>query len=217
VFIVLAGGWPNYSGTPMSLDRRLRDEFDQEAARIEPQVARHLTTIEARARRRHSQVNIATLALAAVAIGIVVLLRVSASSENAPAVGASPHPTAAATADSASYDAVVGTYTVTLPASDPAVQSAGVPGSWTMVLHPSGVLDLRPPSGFHLGETSPSGVSYSLAGDRFRTNLFFNEVCNSIGTYTWHLDAGNLVLVVVDDTCLERRTLLVTGTWARTP
>ena len=202
----------------MSLDRRLRDQFDQEAARIEPQAARHLTTIEGRARRRHSQVNVAALTLAAVAIAIVVLLRVGASLENGPAVGASPHPAVPATAaDSASYDAVVGTYTVTLPASDPAVQSAGVPGSWKMVLHPSGVLDLQPPSGFHLGETSPSGVSYSLAGDRFRTNLFFNEVCNSIGTYTWHLDAGSLVLVVVGDTCLERRTLLATGTWARTP
>ena len=55
------------------------------------------------------------------------------------------------------------------------------------MLHPSGVLDLQPPSGFDLGTTSPSGVSYSLAVDRFRTNLFFNEVCNSIGTYTWHL------------------------------
>jgi hypothetical protein len=202
----------------MSLDRRLRDQFDQEAARIEPQAARHLTTIEARARRRHSQVNVATVTLAAVAIAIIVLLRVGASLEKGPAVGASPHPAATATAaDSASYDAVVGMYTVTLPASDPAVQSAGVPGSWTMVLHPSGVLDLEPPSGFHLGATSPSGVSYSLAGDRFRTNLFFNEVCNSIGTYTWHLDAGSLVLVVVDDTCLERRTLLGTGPWTRTP
>jgi hypothetical protein len=202
----------------MSLDRRLRDEFDEEAARIEPQTAHHLTTIEARARRRHGQVNVATVTLAAVAIAIVVLLRVGASSENAPAVGASPHPTAPATAaDSASYDAVGGRYAVTLQASDPAVQSAGVPGPWAMVLHPSGVLDLQPPSGFHLGEASPSGVSYSLAGDRFRTNLFFNEVCNSIGTYTWHLDADSLLLVVVDDSCLERRTLLGTGPWVRTP
>jgi hypothetical protein len=202
----------------MSLDRRLRDEFVKEAARIEPQAARHLSTIEARARRHHSQVNVATLTLAAVAIAIVVLLRVGTSSENGPAAGGSPHPTIPSTAaDSASYDAVAGTYTVTLPASDPAVQSAGVPGSWTMVLHPSGVLDLEPPSGFGLGATSPSGVSYSLAGDRFRTNLFFNEVCNSIGTYTWHLDAGSLLLVVVDDTCSERRTLLGTGPWARTP
>lgn len=202
----------------MSLDRRLRDEFEQEAGRIQPQTARHLTTIEARARRHRSQVNVATLTLAAVAIAIVLLLRFGASLPNGPDVGATRQPTAQGTvAASASYDAVAGTYTVTLQASEPAVESAGVAGSWTMVLHPTGVLDLQPPSGFRLGQTSPSGVAFSLSTDRFRTNLFFNDVCNTVGSYTWHIDAGSLVLVVVDDTCSDRRTLLATEPWARTP
>jgi hypothetical protein len=198
----------------MSLDQRLRDEFEQEAARIEPQTARHLTTIEARARRHLSSVSLAALMVAALVIALGVLVRIGTSTSN-PSVGAPQQRTAGSS--QADYGAIAGTYSVTLEDSDVAVQTAGEAGAWSMTLHSNGVLDLRPPSGFRLGGASPSGAAFSVSGDRLRTNLFFNEVCNSVGSYTWQVDAGNLILVVVDDTCSVRSTLLATEPWVGTP
>jgi hypothetical protein len=202
----------------MSLDRRLREEFEKQAAEIEPQTARHLTTIEARARRHRNQVNVTALSVAVLVLGMVVLLRSVANVPSTPAIGATPQPTTGSSAaDSVPYGAIAGTYAVTLQSLDPTVQSTGVAGSWSMTLHATGVVDIQPPSGFRFGGTSPSGVAFSISGDRFRTNLFFNDLCNTIGTYTWHLAAGSLVLVAVDDTCSVRSTLLATKPWMRTP
>ena len=205
----------------MSLDRRLRDEFEQEATGIEPQVARRLESVERRARGRRNQVP-SVLVLGVLIIGIVVVLRVAGPSpETAPGVGGdtgTPQSTLGATpSDSAAYDAIAGAYSVTLDDAVAAVKSDGVEGRWTMELRPSGELDLSPPPNFRLGGLPPSGVAFSLSGDRFRTNLYFNEACNSAGTYTWHLAAGALTFAVVDDSCSVRSSLLTSKPWTAAP
>jgi hypothetical protein len=55
-------------------------------------------------------------------------------------------------------------------------------------------------------------VAFSLTGDRFRTNLFYNDYCDSIGSYVWNR-AASLSFTSVDDSCSIRKTLLATTPW----
>ncbi len=82
-----------------------------------------------------------------------------------------------------------------------------------MRLQPDGLVLLSPPSTFAPGPGGLTGVAYSLDGDRFRTNLFYNDACNAVGTYTWSLLAGQLSLTPVDDRCAIRVTLLAASPW----
>ena len=82
-----------------------------------------------------------------------------------------------------------------------------------MRLSPDGAVFLSPPAGFAPGVESLSGIAFSLSGDRFRTNLFYNQACNAVGTYAWHLSDGQLVFTAVDDARGIRRTLLMTLPW----
>jgi hypothetical protein len=88
---------------------------------------------------------------------------------------------------------------------------------WTMRLEPNGTVLLSPPATFLPGASGLSGVAFSLTGDRFRTNLFYNDYCNSIGNYVWSRAAGGLTFTSVDDTCAIRRTLLATTAWRPAP
>ena len=88
----------------------------------------------------------------------------------------------------------------------------GLGGSWTMRLSPDGAVSSPPPD-FSPGADSLSGIAFSVSGDRFRTNLFYNLACNSVGIYVWHLSAGQLAFTAGDDACSIRRTLLMTLPW----
>ena len=67
---------------------------------------------------------------------------------------------------------VVGTYRATLQPSDGGAELGDVAGEWTMELMPDGVMLVAPPATFREGASVQSGVSYSIDGERFRTNLF---------------------------------------------
>ena len=86
-----------------------------------------------------------------------------------------------------------------------------------MRLQPDGLVLMSPPATFAPGSAGLTGIAFSLTGDRFRVNLFYNDYCNSVGTYTWALQAGRLSLTPVDDTCSIRRTLLATTPWPTSP
>ncbi len=86
-----------------------------------------------------------------------------------------------------------------------------------MRLEPNGTVLLSAPPTFLPGASGLSGVAFSLTGDRFRTNLFYNDYCNSIGNYVWGSAAGNLAFTSLDDTCAIRRTLLATTPWLPVP
>ena len=62
-----------------------------------------------------------------------------------------------------------------------------------MELTPDGVMLMAPPATFREGGSVQSGVAYSIDGARFQTNLF-QQLCNSIGAYSWVLDGGILTL-----------------------
>lgn len=203
----------------MSLDRRLRSELEREAARIVPDVERNLGAVEARTRRR-SSIGAPTLLLAAAVIVAAIVLRYgvalppSGGPGSSPSAAASPSPSAVA---SPSYDAIAGTYVVRLDPANSAVAQNHLGGVWTMRLATDGEIFLSPPETFGSGTSSLSGLAFTLAGDRFRNNIFYNDYCTSIGTYTWSLQAGSLSFAPVDDTCAIRQTLLSTLPWHASP
>jgi hypothetical protein len=206
----------------MSLDRRLRDELRREAAAIEPDVERHLGAVEARAGRRGG-IGASTLLLAAAIVVAAIILRVpdprlsgevGSSGSPSPVASSSPSPSPSAPA---TYPEIAGTYVAMLDAADAAVKRDALGGEWTMRLQPEGVVFLSPPASFVPGASGLSGIAFSMVGDRFRTNLFYNDYCNSIGTYAWSRAGNTLMFTQVDDTCSIRRTLLATTPWVIGP
>jgi hypothetical protein len=199
----------------VSLDRRVRSELERDAERIVPDVERNLGAVEARARGR-SGIGTPALALAAAVIAVTILLRLGAST---PPSGASPvpsSPTASASAPATSppsYGAIAGTYVVTLDPAVAAIARDHLGGTWTMRLAADGEIFLSPPLTFGSGTSSLSGLAFSLAADRFRSNIFYNDYCSSIGTYTWSLQGGRLSFAPVDETCAIRQELLSTSQW----
>ena len=207
----------------MSFDRRIRDELRRAADAIEPDVDRNLGAVEARARRRDS-VSPGLLLGAAVVLVVVSFARFGDREPPNAGGGGPSHPAGTIAPSSspgpstpASYLQIAGTYLVTLDGSNAAVNRDGVAGAWTLRLRPDGVALVSSPPSFQPGATSLSGVSFSLVGDRFRTNLFYNDYCDSIGTYAWTLAQGRLTLTPVDETCPIRRTLLGTLSWVEAP
>ena len=200
----------------MSLDRRLRDELRQEAAAIEPDVERQLGAVEAGARRR-SGFGASWLLLAAAIVVAAIILRFPNGQNTGPAgPGPSVAPSLGASASPStppSYPQIAGTYAATLDPANATVKKDGVGGTWTMRLEPTGAVVLSPPATFTPGANGLSGIAFSLTGDRFRTDLFYNDYCNSVGNYVWDLAAGRLSFTSVDDTCSIRKTLLTTTPW----
>ena len=194
----------------MAFDRRLRDELEREAVKIDPDVGRGLLAVEARARRRESgglgSLVVAAAAVALIVVGVQALRSTSPDTEpggSVPPTLLSPSP---GTAD------IAGTYRATLEASDGGAEFADVAGEWTMELRPDGVMLMAPPAAFREGSTPQSGVAYSIDGERFRSNLF-QQLCNSIGAYGWVLDGEVLTLTSVDDSCALRRVVLASTPW----
>lgn len=205
----------------MSLDRRLRDELRRDADRITTDVDRHLGAVEARSRRR-TPVGGLSLVVATAVIALAVGIRLGTfpaqEAGATPAPGtAQPSPSVLEASPQASFDAIAGTYLVTLDSGVPAVASTGIEGTWTMRLVADGEIFLSPPTTFGSGTSSLSGLAFTLAADRFRSNIFYNDFCNSIGTYTWALAGGRLSFAPVDDTCPIRRALLSTTPWTVGP
>ena len=205
----------------MAFDRRLREELRRDAARIDADVERNLGAVEARSRRRNDLPITGLLAAAAIVV-LAILLRVGEPrSDTGLGAGSSPTVAPPSTVPSPSGVAtnpqIAGTYSVSLDPTDPAVQRDGLRGLWTMRLQPDRLVLMSPPPTFAPGSAGLTGIAFSLAGDRFRTNLFYNDYCNSVGTYTWALQAGRLALTPVDDTCSIRRTLLATTPWRTSP
>lgn len=211
----------------MSFDQRLRDELAREAARVEPDVERQLGAVEARAVRRRSAGG-PTLVLAAAIVVAALILRTNAApvtpgpvgDGSPPAATTAPASTPPSPSDgpsAAAYPQIAGSYQVTLDPTDPAVARDHLAGMWTMRLQADGEVFLSAPSTFTAGANGLSGVAFSLVADRFRTNLFINDVCGTVGTYAWALAGGSLTLSPVADDCSIRRTLLAAQPWSELP
>jgi hypothetical protein len=204
----------------MSLDRRLRSELERDAQRIVPDVERNLGIVEARARPR-SSIGASGLLVAAAVIAAAIIMRIGPSLPGAggpnPSAASSPSASIAAASPGASYDAIAGTYRVTLDLSSTAVAQYKLGGTWTMRLAPTGEIFLSPPQSFGSGTSSLSGLAFTLAGDRFRNNIFYNDYCSAVGTYTWSREGAQLRFAPVGDACAIRQTLLSTLPWQASP
>lgn len=208
----------------MSLEPRLRDALRADAAAVDPDVEGSLEAVRRRSARR-SPIHPATFAAIAAAVILVLAIRTGAIGPLGAGPGATPRPSSAlptgsptmgSPVGSATYPEIAGTYSATLTPSVAGVSSNGLAGAWTMTLETDGVLDLKPPPGFRAEGVAPSGNAFTQAGAEFRTNLFYNDFCNSIGTYSWTRAGGSLRLIVLDDACVIRRTLLATLPWQET-
>ena len=216
----------------MSFDDRIRNELEREAARVEPDIERQLGAVEARA-ARHRSVGGPTIVLAAAVVVAALILRtgtgptqIGPGTDRSPGPGASGGPIASASpasaapsqlaASAATYPEIAGTYDVVLDPADAAVARDTLGGTWTMRLEADGAVVLTAPSTFTAG-AGLTGIAFSLQADRFRTNLFINDVCGTVGTYTWARSAGSLVLTALSDDCAIRRTLLATKPWTTRP
>ena len=153
---------PNSWGrTTMSLDRRLRDELEREAAKIDPDVGRSMIVVEARARGR-TTAGLGSLLMAAAAVVLLAVgLQALRSTSPDAGPGASVSPTVLLSPSPRTAD-IAGTYRATLEASDGGAELADVAGEWTMDLRPDGVLLMAPPATFREGSTAQSGVAYSI-------------------------------------------------------
>jgi hypothetical protein len=201
----------------MSFDRRIRHELERAAELVDADIERNLGAVEARARMRRGSAP--TLILAAtMTIVALALVRVVPATTPGIEVGASLKANGpSASASSPAEQAIAGTWLVSLPASNTEVQRDGVSGDWTLRLRPDGVALLSAPTGFAGGAGSLSGITFSVSGDQFRTDLFYNDFCSSIGTYVWARSGGRLTLTPVADDCAKRRTLLATTHWIEAP
>ena len=205
----------------MSFDRRIRNALEREAARLEPDVERQLGAVESRV-RRGSSIGWGTVVLAAAVLVAAMILRTQGAALPA-GVGSSgsasgtPAPSASAEASPVSYPQVSGTYTVTLDPTTATVKRDGLGGLWTLRLLPDGEVLLTAPSTYSAGANSLTGVAFSVSGGEFRTNLFINGSCATVGSYAWSRAGGGLALTPVDDTCSVRRTLLATKPWSVAP
>jgi hypothetical protein len=200
----------------VSFDDRLRRDLERTAEGIVPDIERNLGIVEARARPRPT-VGGPMLLLAAVVIAAAIVFRfgVAPSGVGAPSPSVEPSPAAFSPVPSApaSSAAIAGTYTVTLDSSNTAVAKDKLSGTWTMRLVATGEIFLSPPASFGSGTSSLSGLAFTLTGNQFRNNIFYNGNCSSIGTYTWSMVAGQLEFSPVEETCAIRQTLLSTSAW----
>ena len=140
----------------MALDRRLRDELQREALKIDPDVGRGMVAVEARARRRTSgglgSLLVATAAVVLVVVGVQLLRSTSPD----PGPGGSALPTVLPSPSLRAAD-IAGTYRATLQPSDGGAEFADAAGEWTMELRPDGVMLMAPPATFREGSSPTVG------------------------------------------------------------
>lgn len=196
----------------MSLDRRLRDGFERSALVVDPDLRERLSDAGARYRRRRRvrRIGAASGIAAAIALTVLVGPRVldglRSLSGGTPARPPEPSPTAAP------FNAIAGTFTLTLPESPGVVRENGMAGSWTLRLRPDGTMFLSAPTSF---AGSTSAISFVLAGSQFRTAAFANDLCATqpAGRYVWQRTPDELVFTLVDDPCPARVTLFTSRPW----
>jgi hypothetical protein len=189
----------------MSLNDRLREGLDRASAAADPDVERSLNTVLARRRRRVRTrrlglvVAIAGLAALVIAFGIPISAGLR-SEDRAPTVGVAQQ--------------LAADYEVTLSESESASVQPSLAGQWRMRLQTDGQVALTAPDTF-AAERNPLGVSFTADDLTFRTNIFYNDFCTSIGTYSWQLLGQELTFSAVSDSCEIRRVLLTTNPWTR--
>ena len=77
----------------------------------------------------------------------------------------------------------------------------------------SDAMQLSIPAGFTKEGQAPAGNAFTLAASEFRTNLFYNDFCHSIGVYRWQLAGTRLIFTPLSEDCAVRRAVLASQPW----
>ncbi len=183
----------------------LRDRLERESRRVMLPPGAHARLLERRQRRERNR------RVAALGVGLVLTAGIFILTfQGGRIVGDRSRP--AATPPDPSYEEIAGTYTTELSRKDPSVSRFGLEGSYTMRLRPSGVLLVSVPPGFQLQGTS--SILFRISGNLFSTNAFANFDCrNTIGTYRWSIEGGNLVFIPADEPCEAREVFFSSRPW----
>jgi hypothetical protein len=195
----------------MPLDRRLRDGVGRLTSQVEPDVDRSLQQTLRRARR--TIVLRRAGAAIAVAASIVIAIVVVPSAIDALRHVERDRPAATPTPNT-NPTVIAGTYRALIPNDQQAIEQNGLAGRWVLGLEPEGAMTVSAPGSF---TGVVSGSLFQIQGDRFRTNLFAQDVCSNlpVGTYGWTRKGTNLTFSTIDDPCEGRVALLTSMPWTR--
>jgi hypothetical protein len=126
-------------------------------------------------------------------------------------------PTPSQSAAPPDFSSIAGTYTVELTDADATVAANHMAGTWTIELGADGTMQLSIPAGFTREGQDPAGNAFTLAASQFRTNLFYNDFCHSIGVYRWGLRGTRLTFSPLIEDCPVRQAIFASQRWvART-
>jgi hypothetical protein len=194
----------------MSIETRLRRGLERSANGATDDLVDNLSDALVRGRRRRrvivaTKVTAIAAGLAIVAVGGPRLIDVIRTDQ--PAVTPSPSITAT------DFSAIAGTYRFDLSDGDAAVAANHMAGTWTIQLKPNGAMELSVPAGFTREGQAPAGNAFTLAASQFRTNLFFNDFCHSVGVYRWSLRGTRLTFTALSEDCPIRQAIFASQPW----
>jgi hypothetical protein len=195
----------------MSIDTRLRQGLERSASGATTDLVDDLPDALARGRRRKLVLVAvrATTVAAVLAIVTVVGPRLVSSIRNEQPAVPAPTPSIGTT----DFSAIAGTYTVELSNTDATVAANRMAGTWRIELGPDGAISLSIPAGFTREGQAPAGNAFTLAASQFRTNLFYNDFCHSIGVYRWQLRGTRLTFTPMNEDCAVRRAVFESQQW----
>jgi hypothetical protein len=193
----------------MPLDRRLREGIGRITSEVDPGLDRNLDRTVRRARRtiafRRGMGAVALVAsiLVAIVVGPRALDALRHEHEHRPAA----NPT------NTSPLVIAGTYETVIANDRPVVRQNRLAGHWTIQLDANGTMIVSAPDSF---TGVLSGILYRIEGDRFRTNLFVQDICSGQPvTYLWARSGGELRFMPLGDSCMGRVAVLATAPWTR--
>jgi hypothetical protein len=195
----------------MFIDTRLRQGLERSASVATADLVDDLPNAIARGRRRKRVVvavratSIATVFAIVAVVGPRLVSFIRTEQPAAP----TPTPSVGAT----DFSAIAGSYRVELSNADATVAANHMAGTWTIRLRRDGAMQLSIPAGFTREGQAPAGNAFTLAASQFRTNLFYNDFCHSIGVYRWQLRGTRLTFTPLSEDCAIRRAVFASRPW----
>jgi hypothetical protein len=198
----------------MPLDRRLREDIGRLTSQVDPDVDPNLQWTLRRAHRTIAirRAGAAIAVAASIAVAIVVVPRAIDALRDAQRERPATSPTASP--GNTNPAVIAGTYEALIPKDQPAVRQNHLAGRWTIGLGTNGIMTVSAPSSF---TGVLSGSLYQIQGDRFRTNLFVQDICSNLplATYRWIRSGTKLSFTPIDDPCEGRVAMLTSAPWTR--
>jgi hypothetical protein len=196
----------------MPFDRRLREGVRRVTSELDPDVDRNLDRTLRRARRTIAvrRVGATIVAVAAITAAIVALPRAIDALHG----DQRPHPAASLNPTITNATVIAGTYETVVPNDQPAIRQNHLAGRWTIRLGTNGIMTVTAPRSF---TGVLSGSLFQIQGDRFRTNLFVQDVCSNlpVANYRWSKRGRDLHFTRLDDPCKGRVAVLTSAPWTR--